>query len=291
MKSVFYGVATAIVTPFKNGRVDFASLKKLIDMQIAAGVSAIVVLGTTGESACISAAERKHIISFCADRAGGMCKIIVGTGSNSTKTAIKFTKQAELLGADAALVVTPYYNKCTQNGLIEHYKAIATNTNLPIIVYNVPSRTGVNILPETMLKLAKIKNIVGLKEANSDKLHINSMLKLKDKLTIYSGNDNLNYYFLTHGGGGIISVVSNAYPNLLNRQYNAIKNGDILTAQNIDDNLKNFYNLLFKEVNPIGIKFCLSELGLINNELRLPLTPISKNLAKNLSKAIKLIKN
>lgn len=290
MERVFEGVATAIVTPFKGGRVDYVSFGRLIDMQVAAGVSAIVVLGTTGESACISAAERKHVISFCVHRGGGEVKIIVGTGSNSTKTAIKLTKQAESLGADAALVVTPYYNKCTQHGLFEHYKAIASNTNLPIIVYNVPSRTGVNILPETALELSKIKNIVGLKEANSDLNHINAMTEsLNGHMTIYSGNDNMNMYLYTHGGGGIISVVSNVYPKLLVEQFFAVKNKNFNKAYLIDNKLKNFYKLLFLEVNPIGIKYCLSQLNLCKNELRLPLTTMSNQNAVKLNEEIKIL--
>ncbi len=272
---IFSGVCTALITPFKNGRVDYNALNKLIDLQLKAKVDAIVVLGTTGESPCISANERENIIKFCRKKISD-CKLIVGTGSNNTKTAIKYTKQAQKLGADAALVVTPYYNKCTQNGLIEHYSAIAKNTSLPIILYNVPTRTGVNILPETAKKLSQIENVVAIKEANPDLEHVNKMfLSVLDKLYIYCGNDNLNCYFYSLGASGAISVTSNIFPDLVKQQYNCFLAGDDGYKQ-IDQQLKNLNDLMFKETNPIGVKFCANYLGLCQNELRLPLTPLNQ---------------
>lgn len=275
-KELFKGVGTALITPFKNGQVDYTALEILIEKQLNAKVKAIIVLGTTGEPATLNLEEREKIILTAKRIIGTRAKLIVGCGSNSTSHAITLYKQAENLGADGALIVTPYYNKCTQGGLIEHYKAIAQNGSLPIIVYNVPSRTGVNIMPETMKKLYKIKNVYGLKEASGNIVQILDFFRLCGKqIAIYSGEDALNAIFIALGGSGTISVASNIFPNLCRR---VIELGE----QNLYDkmfilqqDMQQFNKALFLEVNPICVKGGLSYLGLCKNQLRLPLTPIS----------------
>ena len=292
-KTLFSGVGTAIVTPFKNGKVDFNAFELLIEKQLRANIDALIVLGTTGEPATISPKERKDIVAFCRELTDSKTKLIVGCGSNDTTKAIKLYKQAEEMGADGALVVTPYYNKCSQGGLVEHYKKISSSGNLPIIVYNVPSRTGVNILPETAKKLSDIKNIYGLKEANGN---INQILEdfaqYGQDISIYSGEDLLNGIFYTLGGSGCISVVSNIFPKLCKKIYNLYKSNLYENMLILQQQLMPFTKALFKEVNPIGIKAVLSELKLCQNELRLPLTTISSEnfdiLKKELNKVVGL---
>ena len=273
---IFEGVGTAIVTPFCGGCVDYISLGGLVDRQIEAGVDAVVVLGTTGEPSVLSDFEREQIIKFCKTRINGKAKLIVGAGANCTAKAQNLYRQAEVLGADGALLVTPYYNKCTQSGLIEHYRAIASCGNLPIIVYNVPSRTGVNILPETMQKLSKIDNICGVKEASGNISQILEYFRLcGDKVAIYSGEDALNAIFMSLGGSGVISVASNIVPKLIKKTCDLVK-----TNQNkmyeLQSKLLPLIYALFLEVNPIPVKAGLAYLGLCENELRLPLTPMSQ---------------
>ena len=275
-KELFKGVGTALVTPFKYGQVDYTALEILIEKQLNAKVKAIIVLGTTGEPATLNLEEREKIILTAKRIIGTRAKLIVGCGSNSTSHAINLYKQAENLGADGALIVTPYYNKCTQTGLVEHYKAIAQNGSLPIIVYNVPSRTGVNILPETMKKLCKIKNVCGLKEASGNIVQILDLFRLCGKqIVIYSGEDALNAIFIALGASGTISVASNIFPNLCRRvlELGEQKQYDKMFA--LQQNMQQFNKALFLEVNPICVKSGLSYLGLCKNQLRLPLTPMS----------------
>lgn len=283
---IFDGVSTAIVTPFCGGCVDYVSFGGLIDRQIDAGVSAIVVLGTTGEPSVLSDFEREQVIKFCKNRIDGRAKLIVGAGANCTAKAQNLYRQAQDLGADGALIVTPYYNKCTQSGLIEHYRAIASCGNLPIIVYNVPSRTGVNILPETMQKLSKIDNICGVKEASGNISQILEYFRLcGDKVAIYSGEDALNAIFMSLGGSGVISVASNIVPKLIKKTCDLVK-----TNQNkmyeLQSKLLPLIYALFLEVNPIPVKAGLSYLGLCENELRLPLMPMSQEKFSILQKEL-----
>lgn len=268
----------ALITPFnKSGSVNYFELKRLIEFQIASNTNAIIILGTTGEASTITEAERIKIIKFCVNQVNGRIPVIVGTGSNSTEKAIFFTKQAEELGADGALIVSPYYNKTTQKGLIEHYKLIAKSTKLPIIVYNVPSRTGLNILPETVLKLSKIKNIVGIKEANGDISQIIKLLKIKPpSFKVYSGDDLLTYPMLTMGASGVISVTANCYPGEVSNLCKLAQNGDFVSALSIHNKLYNINKALFLEVNPICVKHYMNLLGRNVGGTRPPLTSASK---------------
>lgn len=277
MKELFRGSCVALITPFKNNKIDYEKLENILDIQIVSGTSAILVLGTTGESPTIKSDEREEIISFCREKIPSNIKMIVGTGCNSTDTAVNLSKQAEELGADGIIVVTPYYNKCTQEGLIKHYTEIAKSVHIPLILYNVPSRTCVNIEPETAKILAKVDNIVGIKEANSNREHIDKMFeKVGEKMAIYSGNDDLNYYFLERGGQGVISVTANIFPELVAEECNLYFNGDKENARYIQGRLCGVNRALFVETNPIPVKYGASYLNMCENELRLPLTPLTE---------------
>lgn len=279
---IFKGSAVALVTPFgSRGEINFYELKKLIEFQIASRTKAIVILGTTGESATISQDERSKIIKFCVGQVSGRVPVIVGTGSNCTETAVKQTKEAEKLGANGVLVVTPYYNKTSQEGLYFHYKKIAKSTKLPIIIYNVPSRTGVNILPETILKLTKIKNIVGLKDAGGN---VTQSMKLLDVLPknfgLYSGDDVLTYPLMAMGYQGVISVTANAYPALVSSMCDSILDRNYENALRIHKFLYKINTSLFLDVNPICVKFYLKLLGRDVGKPRLPLTEPSREIKK-----------
>lgn len=278
-----FKTCTALVTPFnKNHKVDFVALKKLINYQIENQIDAILILGTTGEAATISPTERKNIIKFCVEYINKRCLLFVGTGSNSTSQAVKLTRQAKKLGADGAVVVTPYYNKCTQAGLMEHYKAI-NKCKLPFIAYNVPSRTGVNIEPKTLTQLESLSYMIGLKEASGDVNQILEVLAYHKK-PVYSGNDKLNHLFLSHGGDGCISVASNVVPNLVVSAWQNKNN-----SLNLHNALFELNTLLFCEVNPIPVKFALSKLNLCENVLRKPLTHLTKTNQIKLEKCLKQI--
>ena len=226
-KEIFKGVGTAIVTPFTDDDVNYDEFGRLLENQINAGVSAVIVCGTTGESATMSEEEKKKLIKYAIDKTANRIKVIIGTGSNNTISAIKMSQYAEKMGADGLLLVTPYYNKTTQEGLIAHYKAIADSVSLPIILYNVPSRTGVNILPETCQKLAKIDNITGIKEASGDISQVAKIASLcGDDLAIYSGNDDQVIPILSLGGKGVISVLSNVMPEYTVEMLDSFWNGD-----------------------------------------------------------------
>ena len=286
---IFRGSAVALVTPFyKNGQVNYYELKKLIEFQIASGTKAIVILGTTGESATINGFERTKIIRFCVGQISGRIPLIVGTGSNSTETAKRQTKEAEQLGADAVLIVTPYYNKTSQEGLFLHYKQIAKHTKLPIIIYNVPSRTGLSISTDTIIKLSKIKNIVGLKDASGNLTQTIQLLpQVKKGFAIYSGDDLLCFAMMCLGAVGVISVTANAYPNLVATMCNDILEKNYQNALRIHNHLTKISTNLFLEVNPICIKFYMNKLGINVGEPRLPLTLPSKENQKKLIETIK----
>ena len=276
-KIIFCGLSTALVTPFKNGEIDYNALEILLEKQIDAQVQAIVILGTTGEPATLGSLEREKIIEFTIKKVNGRAKVIVGCGSNSTEVAIKNYIQAEKMGADGALIVTPYYNKCTQGGLVEHYKKISDSGALPIIVYNVPARTGVNVLPETMNKLCDIPNVCGLKEASGNISQILEFFRLcEDKIAIYSGEDALNSIFMALGGSGAISVASNVYPKIFNKIIELGIKKEYEKMFILQKKVHKFITSLFLEVNPIPVKAGLEYLGLCKNEVRLPLTKMSK---------------
>lgn len=275
MKELFKGTCVALITPFKRGKIDYARLEDMIEFQVFAGTSAILILGTTGESPTVTYEERVSMMKFCKEKIDGRCLMLVGAGSNSTKTSIELCMTAESYGADGLLVVTPYYNKCNQEGLYEHYKEVAGSVKIPIIMYNVPSRTGVNIEPQTAEKLSHIKNIVGIKEANSDKNHIDEMIKsLCGKIAVYSGNDDLNYYFLERNASGIISVTANLFPELVNEMVDEFYAGHRESALTMHESLQGVNHAMFVDTNPIPVKYGASYLHLCENELRLPLTPL-----------------
>ncbi len=292
-KNIFKGCCTALVTPFyDDGQVNFFKLKELIEFQIASGVSAILILGTTGEAATITAEERTKIIKFCVYEVSGRVPLIVGCGSNSTEIANKYIKESEILGADAALVVTPYYNKCSQSGLVLHYKEIAKDSTLPIIAYNVPSRTGVNILPETALKLSKIKNIVGLKEASGNMSQMANLCKILPKsFAIYSGDDALTLPSMFLGAKGVISVTSNILPEKVSLMCDYALKGDAINALRLHEYLLNLSNGLFLDVNPICVKAYMNLVGLDVGTSRLPLCAPSKKVMKKLQKLVREYEN
>lgn len=286
-KIIFKGAGTAIATPFTEDGVNFDVFKEMIENQIEEEVDAIIVCGTTGEAATMSEVERKETIKFVVDVVNKRIPVIAGTGSNNTKSAIEMTKYAESVGVDGALVVTPYYNKATQKGLIEHYNAIASETNLPIIVYSVPSRTGVNILPETCLELSKIENIVAIKEASGN---ISQVAKISalcgDDLNIYSGNDDQIVPILSVGGIGVISVLSNVEPKFTHEMVFDYLNGNVAEATKKQLKALELIENLFSEVNPIPVKAALNMLGYEYGKPRLPLTEMSEAKKENLKKAI-----
>ena len=287
-KIIFKGCATAIITPFNENGVNFDEFKKLIEFQIENGADALVVCGTTGESSTMTLEEKKQTIKFAIDVANKRIPIIAGTGGNCTKSVIEMTKYAENIGADAALIVTPYYNKTTQTGLLAHYSEIAKNTNLPIILYSVPSRTGVNINPTTCLELSKIDNIVAIKEASGNLSQIAEIASLcGDNLHIYSGNDDQILPTLSVGGLGVISVLSNVYPKYTHDMVYNFLNGNINEAISMQLDSIELIKALFCEVNPIPVKEALNIIGFNVGIPRLPLIELSKSGKEQLTKALK----
>lgn len=276
--TIFKGAATALITPMKNDKVDFESLEKLVKFQLNNGIDALVVNGTTGEPTTLSRSERVSVAKAVIEIVDKKIPVILGAGSNNTHTAISYAVENEDLGADAQLTVTPYYNKCTQSGLIAHYSALADSTKLPIIMYNVPGRTGVNINPDTALEIAmRNKNIVAIKEASGNIAQISEVARLAaGKFDVYSGDDGIVLPILSLGGIGVISVVSNVVPQIMHDLVFSFLDGDIDKSREIQFNINPFVNAAFCEVNPIPIKCAASLMGLCRNELRLPLTPCSK---------------
>ena len=284
-KVIFKGCGTAIITPFTEDGVNFEEFRKMIEFQINEGVDSIVVCGTTGESSTMSTEEKKETIKFAIDIANKRVPIIAGTGGNCTKSAIEMSKYAESVGADAVLVVTPYYNKTTQAGLIAHYKAIAESISIPVILYNVPSRTGLNIAPATYLELSKIENIVATKEASGNISQIAEIANLcGDNLAIYSGNDDQVLPILSLGGLGVISVLSNVFPKDVHNMVEYFFNGNIKEATKAQLNAIPLISALFSEVNPIPIKAACNMMGFNVGKPRLPLvemTDAGKEKLKN----------
>lgn len=284
---IFKGTATALITPFTESGVDFESLNKLLDQQVAGGVDALVILGTTGEPATMSLEEKKSVIEFTVKKLKGKLPIIVGTGANSTKAAIEMSVLAEKMGADALLVVTPYYNKATQKGLVAHYTAIADAVNLPIICYNVPGRTGVNLLPATFAEIAEHKNIAAIKEASGNMEQIEEAIRLsRGKADVYSGDDGITVPVMAMGGIGVISVVSNVAPKFTSEMTSAMLADDLAKAAEMQLKMLPFVKALFSEVNPIPVKKAAELKGLCNGILRLPLTEMS---AENTEKLARLL--
>ena len=293
MTGIFSGSITAMITPFKDGKVNFDTLGKLIDFQINGGTDALVILGTTGEPSTMTESEKEETITYSVKRAGGKIKIIVGVGSNDTSKAVASAQRAEKLGADGVLAVTPYYNKCTQRGIFEYYKAICSATHLPVIAYNVPSRTGVNITPDTAEKLATLKNLAGIKEASGNMAQVcETMRRVRGKTDIFSGEDALNLPILSIGGAGVISVVSNVVPAEVKKVYSLVKEGNFGKANELQDKLLPLIDACFIEVNPIPVKEAMNMLGFDAGIPRPPLTGLEEEhkavLMKELKKAVKL---
>lgn len=276
MKNViFKGMATAMVTPMTPEGVDYEALERFIEFQIASGINALVAVGTTGESATLTPDERKAVIKFTIEKVAGRVPVIAGTGTNNTLHAIDYSVAAAQAGADALLVVTPYYNKATQNGLIAHFTAIADAVDKPIILYNVPSRTGCNLLPATVKKLAQHPNIVGIKEASGNMAQVVELARLcGDEIAIYSGEDGLTVPILSMGGQGTISVLSNVAPKEAVAMTDAFFAGNIAEAARIQCKTLPLINALFSEVNPIPAKAGVSAMGYGEENIRLPLTPM-----------------
>lgn len=273
---IFTGSAAAIVTPFKENGVDLDSLGKLLDFQLENGTDAIVVCGTTGEASTMTYQERAETIAFCVRHVGGRVPVIAGSGSNATENAVTLSREAERCGADALLVVTPYYNKATQAGLLRHYRTIADAVSLPIILYNVPSRTGVSITPETYAALAEYSNIVGVKEASGNLGNIQRTRALcPEDFTIWSGNDDETVPICALGGKGVISVVANILPAEMHRLTQLCLKNDFAAAGKLQVELKDFCDAMFCEVNPIPVKTALGLLGWRVGELRSPMCPPS----------------
>ena len=281
------GLFTAIITPFKNGKIDENSFANLIEKQIAGGADGIVPCGTTGESPTLSHDEHNHLIKLAINVAKGRIKIIAGTGSNCTREAISLTKKASDHKADAALIVVPYYNKPTKEGIYLHYKAINDNSDIPIIIYNVPSRTIIDISDTEIAKLSELKNITGVKDATGDLSRVENLRKMvKKDFSILSGEDPAMVEFNKLGGNGIISVTSNIAPNLCSSMQKLCNAGDFDRAMQIQNDLVNLNKLLFTNTNPIPIKYACYLAGICSDEIRLPLSSPSPELQKSLKEEL-----
>lgn len=287
--SIFKGAGVAIVTPMKaNGEVNYEKFADLIDFQIQNGTDAIIVCGTTGESSTLTHEEHLSVIKFCAQKVAGRVPVIAGTGSNCTKTAIYLSQEAEKYGVDAVLLVSPYYNKATQNGLYVHFKMIANSISVPVILYNIPSRTGCNIEPETIVKLCTdVKNIVAVKEASGNIKQVATLAALaKGKVDIYSGNDHEIVPILSLGGKGVISVLSNVAPRQTHEICEKFFKGDVEGSLAMQLEAIDLCDALFCEVNPIPVKKALNLMGLDEGTLRLPLTDMEEGNTQRLKKAM-----
>lgn len=284
MKTIFTGCCTALVTPFTENGVDYPSFERLIEFQIEQGIDALLVNGTTGEPATMTWQERIEVVEFAKQVINGRVPMIVGCGSNCTQTSIENAKSAEKAGADALLIVTPYYNKCTQKGLIAHFNAITDSVNLPAIVYNVPGRTGVNILPSTLQEIAKNPKVVGIKEASGN-MQQACEIAANGEVALYSGEDALAVPMMSVGAKGLISVTSNILPGYMHKLLAEYSTDPLVSAQ-MQNAIQSLMKALFCEVNPIPVKYALSKMGYIKNILRMPLTPIEEADAKKVDDAM-----
>lgn len=288
--AIFTGAGVAIVTPMKaNGEVNYEAFARNIEYQIANNTDAIIVCGTTGESSTLSHEEHLECIRFCAEKVAGRIPVVAGTGSNCTETAIYLSQEAEKYGVNGLLLVTPYYNKATQNGLYNHFKAVAESVSIPVILYNVPSRTGCNILPETVVRLCHdVKNIVGVKEASGNISQIAQLAALaKGTVDIYSGNDDQIVPILSLGGKGVISVLSNVAPQQTHDICQKFFDGDVAGSRDMQLEALDLCKALFSEVNPIPVKKALNLMGMEAGTLRMPLSEMEEANAAKLEKAMK----
>jgi 4-hydroxy-tetrahydrodipicolinate synthase len=283
----FSGTFTALITPFRHDEIDEPALRSLVDMQIANGISGLVPCGTTGEAATMTDSDRDRVISIVIDQANGRVPVIAGTGGNDTRRTVEATQRANELGADAALVVVPYYNKPTAAGLIAHYTAVAEATDLPIILYNVPGRTGINMSAETTLRLAEIPTVAGIKEASGSLDQVSEILgNAPDGFALLSGDDSLTVPMMSLGATGVISVASNIVPAEISRLTNACRLGDFGTAAALHHELFQLMNAMFIENNPTAVKTAAAIMGLCTEELRLPLTAMSATNRERVANAI-----
>jgi 4-hydroxy-tetrahydrodipicolinate synthase len=287
-KTMLQGSMVAIVTPFKDGKIDEIKLKELIEFQISEGISAIVPCGTTGESATLTHEEHDQVVRIAVECVAGRAPVIAGTGSNSTQEAISLTKHAQEAGAYAALLITPYYNKPTQQGLYEYFKAVADAVDIPIILYNVPGRTAVNLLPQTVARLAEIENIRAIKEASGSIAQVSEILNLcGSKITVLSGDDALTFPIMAVGGKGVISVAANIVPSMMTDMVKACLGGAWEHARNLHLGLFPLFKAMFFETNPIPVKTALAMMGKIEEEFRSPLCQISNTNREKLSEVLK----
>ncbi len=276
-KTNFRGSFTALVTPFKDGSVDQQAFRELVEWQIAEGTNGLVPVGTTGESPTLSHAEHKQVVEWCIDQARGRVPVIAGAGSNSTREAVELAQHAEQAGADAVLVVTPYYNKPTQEGMYQHFKAINDAIGIPIIIYNIPARSVIDMSVETMTRLYELKNIAGVKDATANMVRVSQQrAAMGDGFNQLSGEDGTALGFMAHGGHGCISVTSNVAPRLCAEFQGACLRGDYATALKLQDKLMPLHQNLFIETSPAPVKYALSVLGKIADTLRLPMVPIGE---------------
>jgi 4-hydroxy-tetrahydrodipicolinate synthase len=274
---VFDGVLTALVTPFRDGAVDERALHELVETQVAAGVDGIVPCGSTGEAATLSHAEHRRVVEVAVAAARGRVQVLAGTGSNSTREAIELTRHAKEAGADGAILISPYYNKPPQDGIVAHYAEIARHTAFPLVVYNVPGRTASNVLPATLARLAELEQVVGVKESSGsiDQMaHV--IAAVPDGFAVLSGDDSLTLPLLAIGGKGVISTTSNVAPSEMVELVRAFRAGDLARARDVYYRLLPLLDALFCETNPIPVKAAVALLGLISDEIRLPLTPVSE---------------
>jgi len=284
---MFKGSIVAIVTPFRDGRVDEEALKALIEWHIAEGTDAIVPCGTTGESATLDYDEHYRVIEITVETVNKRIPVIAGTGANSTSETIMMTKKAKEIGADGALLVVPYYNKPTQEGLYRHYKAVAETVDIPLVLYNVPGRTALNMLPSTVARLAEIDNIVAIKEASANMAQVSEIIRLcGDKITVLSGDDSTTFTLMALGGKGAISVTANVAPREVSEMCRAMLEGRIEDARKIHYKLEPLNKAMFIETNPIPVKTALGMMGKISEEMRLPLCPMGDENRKKLKSVL-----
>ncbi|MBI2953342.1 MAG: 4-hydroxy-tetrahydrodipicolinate synthase [Chloroflexi bacterium] len=291
---MFSGSYVALITPFKDGRVDVARLRELVEFQIANGTNGLVPCGTTGETATMTEEEDELVIGTVVEVAAGRVPVLAGTGSNDTRKAIQYTRNAERVGANGALVVAPYYNKPTQEGVYLHYKAIAESTDLPIVMYNIQGRTGINMAPETIARLAQIENIIGVKEASGNLEQIANVVKLcGPAFDVLSGDDTLTLPIMAVGGVGVISVVANIYPRPVADMCAAFLQGDLKRARERYFHLFGLCKAMFIETNPIPVKTAAALMGMCSPELRLPMSPMAEGNVRKLQEVLqeyKLVK-
>lgn len=288
-KIIFKGAGTALITPMKNGKIDYDALRTLIHLQIDEGIDALIMGGTTGESATLKPSEREQLYSFSKEEIGGRVKLLLGVGSNDTSDVLARCRAANRVGCDGVLAVTPYYNRGTRDGVIEHYRRVADASDAPVMLYNVPSRTGVNLSIDVLETLAREENIVAIKEAGDSLDRLCDIAALGDSLALYAGNDSQIFPTLTLGGLGVVSVLSNLMPRRVSVLCRECLEGDIERARGEQLSLLGIIKALFTETNPAPIKYAMSRLGLCENELRLPLSPASEKTRAAIDEALSIL--